>query len=226
MSNFPSVFQLRRVLGLTFTAFAFCVTSASPQALAKADNKPGHGHGHGHGDHGDKNHNKSNPKPPKPPKDDHGKGDDKGKATTTKATGKASFSVAEAVTLSSQSSARALNQGSMVDRSGRPLPARSQLELLDVLSDRGAPVGRLTAALAPENNRQARGEALTLANSMRGLANDPSRLPEAAEAYNSYIGNSSAAFLSAPPPELLTVQAVLLPMVDQAMGGSDGTAAQ
>lgn len=114
----------------------------------------------------------------------------------------------------------ALRAGTLVAPSGVGISREAQAVVLQLISGSGAN-GALVAALTAPANHGAHVQAEALSRSMTGLLATPAeRLRPAAEAYNAFVDASSAEFLRAPPAEFLAVQAVLQPMVQQAIAAS------
>lgn len=116
----------------------------------------------------------------------------------------------------------ALRAGTLTTPNGAVIAREAQMMLhrLVATSGKGADA-KLVTALTAGGNADAHLQAVALTGALQGLLAAPARqLQPAAVAYNAFVDASSTAFLSAPPAELLAVQAVLLPMVQQATAAS------
>lgn len=111
----------------------------------------------------------------------------------------------------------ALRTGTLVTPTGGAISRDAQSAVLHLVSRVDANTS-LVAALTASSNHAAHAQAEALSRSMAGLLAAPAeRLRPATEAYNAFVDASSAEFLGAPPAEFLAVQAVLQPMVQQAI---------
>lgn len=113
--------------------------------------------------------------------------------------------------------ARSLASGTLTDLGGRALPGTAQQAVLGLVEGSTPGAARsIAASLSSGADRGGQRAAARLAEDMEGLLERPEELRGAVRSYNALVDASPEAFLRAPTPEFLTVQAVLAMMVEEA----------